>query len=449
MRPHRISTLSLSALTCMGCTVAVRPAYVPPPPPPAVAVTVAAPAPAEPEPPAEQPPPPEAPAAAPAADDTQAQADTYDDQDPTALQDFHPALDAHGQWVDDPVYGTVWVPNAAEVGPDFVPYIGAGHWVYGDDYLWVSDYDWGWAPFHYGRWVPLASGSWGWIPGREYAPAWVEWRVGDDYVGWAPAAPAFIWRGGVVLTVGFAAPEPRYAFVAHADLFAPAPGRVVIRGERAEAIRGRTHVYAEGGGGAGHGRHGPPPTSLKIPPSKVAHATGHERGAEQARNFGHPSTAQRLGAHPPAKRVAAAGPGARPGRAQARPGEEHREPGRTSEREPGKTSEREPAKGSEREPAKGAEREPAKATEHEPAKTAGSEPGRTADEHASNRAQAGNESARTGESARTNESARSTGSEASRPQSATASAHAPAAQPQKAPAPRAAPPKSAPSPKKK
>jgi len=420
MRPHRISILSLSALTCMGCTVAVRPAYVPPPPPPTVAVTVGTPAPAEPAPPAEQPPPPEGPAA-PAAEDTEAQADTYDDQDPTALQDFHPALDAHGQWVDDPVYGTIWVPNPAEVGPDFVPYMGGGHWVYGDDYLWVSDYDWGWAPFHYGRWVPLSSGGWGWIPGREYAPAWVEWRVGDDYIGWAPAAPLYIWRGGAVVTVGFVAPELRFGFVAHGDLFSPTPGRVVIRGERAEAIRARTHVYAEGGGGgAGHGHHGPPPTSLKIPPSKIAHATGHERGAEQARNFGHPSTAQRMGAHPPAKRVATAGGAARPGRAQARPEER---------KEPGKTAEREPAKGTEREPAKGTEREPAKGTEHEPAKTASTEG------HETGRPQGGT-------------TERPTGSEASRP---PATSHGPAAAPQAhpAPAPRSAPAKSAPAPKKK
>lgn len=394
MKSHRISIMSLAGLTCAGCTVAVRPAFgPPPPPPPAVAVTVGTPPPPEPAPPAEQPAPPEAPAA----DDTQAQADSYDDQDPTALQDFHPALDAHGTWVDDPVYGTVWIPNAGEVGPDFAPYIGGGHWVYGDDYLWVSDYEWGWAPFHYGRWVPLSTGAWGWIPGREYAPAWVEWRVGDDYVGWAPARPAFIWRGGVVVTAGFVAPEPRYAFVAHADLFSPTPGRIVIRGERAEAIRARTHVYSEGA--AGHGHRGPPPTSLKIPPSRVAHATGHERGAEQARNFGRPSTAQRMGAHPPAKRVATAGgPGARPGRTQAHAGEDRREPGKTpdrdngraSEREPGRASDHETARANEREPEKGSEHaEPGKASERESGKTSEREPGRNPDEHETGRAQPG------------------------------------------------------------
>ena len=47
--------------------------------------------------------------------------DEYADTDPSALSDFHGTLDAHGTWVDDPTYGTVWVPNANEVGADFAP----------------------------------------------------------------------------------------------------------------------------------------------------------------------------------------------------------------------------------------------------------------------------------------------------------------------------------------
>jgi hypothetical protein len=134
-------------------------------------------------------------------------ADSYADKDPTALQDFHPALDAHGTWADDPKYGTVWTPSASEAGPDFVPYVTAGHWVY-DELLWTSDYEWGWAPFHYGRWVLIDGRGWSWIPGREYAPAWVDWRTGDEYLGWAPTPPLFVWRGGIAVTVGFAPPPP-------------------------------------------------------------------------------------------------------------------------------------------------------------------------------------------------------------------------------------------------
>src|SRR5580658_4597889 len=46
----------------------------------------------------------------------EAQGDSYADTDPTALTDFHATLDPHGTWMDDPTYGTVWVPNTAEVG---------------------------------------------------------------------------------------------------------------------------------------------------------------------------------------------------------------------------------------------------------------------------------------------------------------------------------------------
>ena len=39
---------------------------------------------------------------------------------------------------DDATYGTVWVPSAKEVGPDFQPYVTAGHWVYDNDWIWAS-----------------------------------------------------------------------------------------------------------------------------------------------------------------------------------------------------------------------------------------------------------------------------------------------------------------------
>jgi hypothetical protein len=228
-------------------------------------------------------------------------ADSYDDKDPSALQDFHPALDAHGTWANDPTYGTVWTPSPAEVGADFTPYVSSGHWVYGDDYVWTSDFEWGWAPFHYGRWVEAGPLGWSWIPGREYAPAWVEWRTGDAYVGWSPAPPLFVWRGGVAVTVGFAPPAPRYVFCAHADLFAPAPARIAIMGPRAIEIERQTYVYAAPGGRE-HFRHGPPLASLHVPPDRVVHATGHEHGCERAQAFAHPSTCVRLGGHPPTRR---------------------------------------------------------------------------------------------------------------------------------------------------
>jgi len=68
-----------------------------------------------------------------------------------SFQMFYDELSPYGEWIDDPEYGYIWLPD---VDRDFQPYASRGHWVmtsYGN--TWVSDYDWGWAPFHYGRWT--------------------------------------------------------------------------------------------------------------------------------------------------------------------------------------------------------------------------------------------------------------------------------------------------------
>src|SRR5262249_8498113 len=46
-----------------------------------------------------------------------------------------------------------------------------------------------WIVFHYGRWVWLDDLGWAWVPGREWGPAWVDWRRGGEYIGWGPFAP--------------------------------------------------------------------------------------------------------------------------------------------------------------------------------------------------------------------------------------------------------------------
>ncbi len=240
------------------------------------------------------------------------QADQYADTDPGALTDFHATLDPHGRWVEDPTYGTVWAPNASEVGADFTPYQTAGHWVYDDDdYVWMSDYEWGWAPFHYGRWV-LTDTGWVWIPGRVYAPAWVYWQMGYPgwgYVGWAPMYPSFIWRGGVAVGYVAVAPPAHFCYVPHAAVFAPSIGAHVVVGAQASVVA--AHMgYAAGGGvvasapAAGVAAHGPAPASLGIPPQNVAHAPPGDRSMAMAKGFARPSTATQLGAHPPAAHYA-------------------------------------------------------------------------------------------------------------------------------------------------
>ena len=91
----------------------------------------------------------------------------------------------------------VWKPSAdlgvsmvAGETPVYVPYTN-GQWV---------NTDAGWyfkAPTpaeetvsHYGRWVNSPTAGWLWVPGRVWAPAWVDWKQNDSYVSWAPLPPS-------------------------------------------------------------------------------------------------------------------------------------------------------------------------------------------------------------------------------------------------------------------
>jgi hypothetical protein len=236
----------------------------------------------------------------------------YADTDPSALSDFRATLDPYGTWTDDPNYGTVWVPSSSVVGPDFTPYVSAGHWVYDTDYVWVSDYDWGWAPFHYGRWVYGPGFGWEWVPGRAYAGAWVSWRygVGDwAYIGWAPLAPTWCWRGGVAMGIGYV-PRAPYAFVGTGELFAPQVGGRVIAGPQVGVIASHTQPFVPTGSrvAARPSVGGPSPTDLHIAPGAVARAPVDNRGLMQARAFSRPATAAAMGARSPEGVVARSAP---------------------------------------------------------------------------------------------------------------------------------------------
>ena len=232
--------------------------------------------------------------------------DEYADTDPSALTDFRAALDPNGTWADDPSYGTVWTPDPAQVGPGFQPYDTGGSWDYVDgDSVWVSDYEWGWVCFHYGRWA-WSAGRWVWIPGREYAGAWVSWRLGDDeldYVGWAPLPPAWIWLGGGATLLGFASPEP-WTFSAYGDFLAPGVGAHAVTGNRAAPLvaRSRPYVRAQPSVGGTSAPHGPPPAVLGIDVTRFAAAPLPAREV-RARQLSRPSTAQALGGRPPAAHV--------------------------------------------------------------------------------------------------------------------------------------------------
>ncbi len=100
---------------------------------------------------------------------------------------FYDQLAPYGDWVDTGRYGLCWAPRVTE--QDWRPYY-YGHWVYTDyGWTWASDEDWGWGPYHYGRWAFDPEYGWVWAPGSVWAPAWVAWRWGDGYAGWAPLPP--------------------------------------------------------------------------------------------------------------------------------------------------------------------------------------------------------------------------------------------------------------------
>ena len=104
---------------------------------------------------------------------------------------FYQALEPMGHWIQIDDYGYAWQPYSAAESPDWRPYT-IGSWAHTDaGWTWMSEEEFGWAVYHYGRWIKLNDIGWAWIPGYEWAPAWVTWRQSsdDEYMGWAPLPP--------------------------------------------------------------------------------------------------------------------------------------------------------------------------------------------------------------------------------------------------------------------
>jgi len=117
---------------------------------------------------------------------------SYDDSD-ADYGYFYDALAPYGAWYEVDPYGWVWTPYDIPAG--WRPYTD-GQWIstaYG--WTWLSDDPWGWATYHYGRWTWDSYYGWLWVPGNVWAPAWVAWRYGDGWIGWAPLPPEVGWNG--------------------------------------------------------------------------------------------------------------------------------------------------------------------------------------------------------------------------------------------------------------
>jgi len=125
---------------------------------------------------------------------------------------FYDYLAPYGAWVEYPAYGYVWIPYGTKYG--WRPYT-YGRWLWTNHgWTWISSYEWGWAPFHYGRWGWDISLGWFWVPGHIWGPAWVSWRNGGAYIGWAPFPPDVEFVFGVgVRTLPYPIPDTFWVFV--------------------------------------------------------------------------------------------------------------------------------------------------------------------------------------------------------------------------------------------
>jgi hypothetical protein len=172
---------------------------------------------------------------------------------------FESGLSPYGSWVSVGAYGRVWRPAGVAAG--WRPYY-HGRWEWTDEgWLWISTEPWGWATYHYGRWAFDSFYGWVWVPGYQWAPAWVSWRFGVDYIGWAPLGP-----GLSVYVTNYPVVYDRWCFVpAHrfvgvpvhshgivgprvAPIFRrtqPAPPRATVHGAVAPAWGGPARPFVE------------------------------------------------------------------------------------------------------------------------------------------------------------------------------------------------------------
>ena len=100
---------------------------------------------------------------------------------------FYSSLSPYGTWVEIDYGMVVWRPTIIQRG--WIPYR-QGRWIWTDDgWYWDSYEPFGYITYHYGRWYYDDYYGWIWVPDYDWAPAWVEWRYDDYYIGWAPLPP--------------------------------------------------------------------------------------------------------------------------------------------------------------------------------------------------------------------------------------------------------------------
>ncbi|GBD87932.1 hypothetical protein BMS3Abin03_01866 [bacterium BMS3Abin03] len=134
---------------------------------------------------------------------------------------FYTALTPYGQWIELDYGVVVWRPIIMDV--NWSPYT-QGRWIWTvDGWYWKSYERFGYITYHYGRWYYDDYYGWIWVPGYEYAPAWVEWRYDNAYIGWAPLPPyaTFSVTVGIYFTRTYYTPYNYWNFVNYNYFYNP------------------------------------------------------------------------------------------------------------------------------------------------------------------------------------------------------------------------------------
>jgi hypothetical protein len=126
---------------------------------------------------------------------------------------FYTELSPYGTWIEVDYGVIVWRPTI--IHNNWMPY-NVGRWIWSyDGWYWDSYEPFGHITYHYGRWYYDDYYGWLWYPDYEWAPAWVEWRYDNNYIGWAPLHPyaVFSISVGIFFTSAYYTPYYHWHFV--------------------------------------------------------------------------------------------------------------------------------------------------------------------------------------------------------------------------------------------
>ncbi|MCB9250341.1 MAG: hypothetical protein H6613_18215 [Ignavibacteriales bacterium] len=162
---------------------------------------------------------------------------------------FFGALEPYGEWIEIGYDEFVWRPNF--VDRNWRPYAD-GRWEWtSNGWYWVSYESFGWATYHYGRWYFDDYYGWVWMPDDVWAPAWVEWRYDDYYIGWAPLPPyaRFDRRSGIYFSIKWNSGYNYWNFVKYNHFTSVNIHNYYIYGSKVKNIytrtKYRTNYYTE------------------------------------------------------------------------------------------------------------------------------------------------------------------------------------------------------------